>query len=195
MTWLLTLYWQNRSNSDKILPPLTTISELTSLRGPTLLSFPFITGMKDLSCCQWQSPRAVSITALSPLQFRLSVSWSWVSPSLLDHPITVWMALVYSILERTLHGLYITLQLQHHFWLRCLRQHFGVDMSIFTHSTSSPPFLFSSTLNLTAVLTQLKMAPAWLLPGCSGAESSDHLILISLLDLSAAFDRWTTSYF
>ena len=194
MIWLLTLYWQNRSNSDKILPSSPPYQSSRLSVGPPSLPSPLSLG--------WRTSLAAngSLHVQSPSQPSHHSSLGWVFPDLeflplcWITPITVWTPLVYSILERTLHGLYITLQLQHHFWLHCLRQHFGDDMSIFTHSTSSPPFLFSSTLNLTAVLTQLKMAPAWLLPGCSGAESSDHLILISLLDLSAAFDRWTTSY-
>ena len=59
-----------------------------------------------------------------------------------------------------------------------LQQHFWGEISIFTHSTSSPPFLFSSLLHLTAVLTQLKTPPTWLLPGCLGASSSDHLVSV-----------------
>ena len=62
-------------------------------------------------------------------------------------------------------------------------------MSIFTHSTSSPPFLFSSILNLRAVLTQLKMASADSSQDALGPVLVITWFLFILLDLSAAFDR------
>ena len=71
-----------------------------------------------------------------------------------------------------------TLHLQIHHSLLPFTAAFGDEISIFTHSMTSPPFIFSSLLNLTALLTQLKRAPAWPLLGCLGASSSDHLISV-----------------
>ena len=143
------------------------------------------------------SPSSLGCRASAPAKDSFYMQSSpYIAPSLLQFKLSFSSILCFFLIARSPHhcancpqkgssckGLSMdsiswTLHLQIRHSLLPFTAAFGDEISIFTHSMTSPPFVFSSLLNLTALLTQLKRAPAWPLLGCLGASSSDHLISV-----------------
>ena len=131
------------------------------------------------SSCQRQCLRMQSSSQPSPYS---SLGWGFPDPEFLPHcwiiSITVQTALVIFHLRKnspwTLYNSPTTTTFLAPFCTATL-----LGWHVYIHPLHlQPPFLFSSLLNPTALLTQLKPAPTWLLPGCTGASSSDHLVSV-----------------
>lgn len=186
MTWLHVTPTEQKQLIENS-PCIPTITELTSFPGPS--------PRRSHSPLGWRASAPpsgnVSICSLHHTPHS-SLGWglpaSRVSPSLLGHlhHCTNFPGNLASYKELSVSS---TSPPNFNIFYLLSQQHFCDELSIFTHSTSSPPLLFVTLLNLTAVLTLLKAALTWLLPGCLWASLVITLFLFILLDISAVFDR------
>lgn len=147
--------------------------------GPTLTSFPFIYEMKGICSSQGQclhmqisSQLPPVCSSLAEVSCILSFPLCWIiSCHCTNCPANP------CFLQRTLWAL--------HNIFYFFNSNTSGMLSVFTHSTSSPPFLSLWLFSIWLLSFQLKTAPAWLLPGCLELSSVINRFLFILLWISA----------